>query len=200
MTPTGQDAIQAAAAFEPREKDFLHFFQQLEKEFPREMSRGALETAILRTQAISKFPQAEKMYFTREALEQASSFEVASHRAERFQGYAHIVDLGCSIGGDTLALAAAAHTIGIDRDPLRLAMAKENARVVGLAADFIQNNLLSAFPCFWPSPSTALFFDPARRAGGRRIFSVEGYHPPLSTVEKWLPDFPDMGVKLSPAV
>ncbi len=200
LTPAGQDAIQAAMELKPREKDFLGHFQRLCKNYPREIARGALETATLRGEAISKFPQSNKMYFIREALEQASSFEVANHRAERYQGYAQIIDLGCSIGGDTLALAEAALTIGIDRNPLRLAIANANMDALGLKAVFIQSDLISSFPCIRPSPLTALFFDPARRAGGRRILSVERYHPPLSTVVSWLPDFPAVGVKISPAV
>jgi len=47
---------------------------------------------------------------------------------------------------------------------------------------------------------TALFFDPARRDGERRINSVNQYHPPLSIVKRWLRTYPDIGVKLSPAV
>ena len=200
LTPTGQEAIRAAMELEPREKDFLTHFQHLSRQFPRDLARGALETAILRGAAQSKFPRAKKMYFTREALQQASSFEVASHRAKRFRGYTQIGDLACSIGGDTLAFAAVAPTIGIDRDPLRLAMAKANMHALGFAAGFIQSDLVSAFPCIQPSSSVALFFDPARRVDERRIFSVEQYHPPLSIVSNWLPDFPAMGVKISPAV
>jgi hypothetical protein len=200
LTSSGQEVIHAATNLAPREVDFLRHFQQLAKHYPREIARGALETAILRDQASSKFPQAGKMYFTRQALEQASSYQVASHRTERYRAFKRIIDLGCSIGGDTLVLSGAAPTIGIDRDPLRLAMARANLSALGLSADFIQNDLLNSFPCVKPSPSTALFFDPARRVDGRRIFSVEDYLPPLSIVNQWLPDFPAIGVKLSPAV
>jgi len=48
LSPTGQDAIQAAVDFAPREKDFLAHFQRLCKNYPREIARGALETATLR--------------------------------------------------------------------------------------------------------------------------------------------------------
>jgi hypothetical protein len=47
---------------------------------------------------------------------------------------------------------------------------------------------------------TVLFFDPARRENGRRIFNVEQYHPPLSTLRAWLPDYSALAVKLSPGV
>jgi hypothetical protein len=200
LTATGQEAIHAAMQLAPQEKDFLRHFQQLSRLFPRQIARSALETAILRRSAQSKFPQASCMYFTREALQQASSYEVASHRAARYQGFEHIGDLGCSIGGDTLAFAVVAPSFGIDRDALRLAMAKANMQALGLEASFIQTDLERSFPCMRSYASTGLFFDPARRENGRRIFSVEHYHPPLSIVSNWLPDFPNMGVKISPAV
>jgi len=199
LTPMGQDALATAMDITPKEKDFLPHFQHLSKTYPREIARGALEIAILRGEAKLKFPQAAQLYFTREALEQASSYEVAVHRAERFRGFAQIADLGCSIGSDTLALAEVAPTIGIDRDPLRLAMAQANLKALGLRADFIQTDLLSSFPCM-QYPSVALFFDPARRENGRRISSVKKYIPPLSIVTKWLSYYPALGVKISPAV
>ena len=199
LTPIGQNALATAMDVDPREKDFLTHFQNLSKIYPREIARGALEIAILRGEAKSKFPQADQLYFTREALEQASSYEVSSHRAERYRGYVQIADLGCSIGGDTLALADVAPTIGIDRDPSRLAMAQANTKALGLEADFIQTDLVSSFPCL-RYPSVALFFDPARRENGRRISSVKKYIPPLSTVANWLSYYPALGVKISPAV
>ena len=78
LSPAGQDALYAAMGLQPREKDFLRLYQTLAKRYPRKLARAALETAILRGQAQSKFPQAQKMYFTREPLEQASVYEVAA--------------------------------------------------------------------------------------------------------------------------
>jgi hypothetical protein len=111
------------------------------------------------------------------------------------------VDLGCSVGGDTLALAALAPTLGIDLDPLRLQMARANMKALGLAGRtaFVQADLSAHLPLH-PSAELALFFDPARRAAGRRVFSVRDYHPPLDVVQGWLPDHPALGVKISPGV
>jgi hypothetical protein len=149
------------------------------------------------------------MYFTREALEQASAYEVSAYRAERYRPYDFIADLGCSIGGDTLALAGAAPVLGLDIDPLRLAMAGANlcaaSGVNPFRSDrnlFILADLTASLP-FSPSSlpsSSALFFDPARRSAHRRAFSVHDYHPPLSIIREWLPFFPALGVKISPGV
>ena len=126
LTPTGQDALHAAKSLSPRESDFLAHLTSLSRRYPKELASAALEIAILRLEARSKFPEAAKMYFTRPALEQASGQAVASYRCQRFAGCARLLDLGCSIGGDTLALSRLAPTIGIDLDPLRLAMAAAN--------------------------------------------------------------------------
>ena len=196
LTREGQWALESAMAFEPREKDFLGDFQMLAKRFPRELARAALETAILRREAESKFPKAEVMYFTREAMEQASSWIVAEYRAARYQGLAHILDLGCSIGGDTLALSQVTQMTGIDMDALRLAMAQENAKALACEASFIESDL-NDFPL---PPADGAFFDPARRKDHRRAFTVEDYSPPLSIIKQWLPEIPAMGVKISPGV
>ena len=201
LTPAGQEVLLAAADFNPTEADFLSLFQVLSRQYPRELARAALTIAILRGKASTKFPQAEKMYFTRDALQQASSYEVSIHRAKRYEGYERIFDLGCSIGGDTLALAGVSPTIGIDLDPLRAAMARANLDALGFDTHIIQADLRSPLPIA-PRQTTAsaVFFDPARRANNRRIRSVEGYIPPLSTVTAWLQRIPALAVKISPGV
>lgn len=201
LTGRGQQALRDAQSLAPREEDFLAHLQRLRRQHPEELARAALEIAILRGEASVKFPFADRLYFTRAALEQASPYEVASYRAGRFRGFRLLADLGCSVGGDTLALAAAAPTVGVDMDPLRLAMARENLRALGLQerAAFVRADLARSLP-LGAAPETALFFDPARRAGGRRVFSVRAYLPPLSAVSGWLERFPAVGVKVSPGV
>jgi len=200
LTPAGQGALQAAAALEPREVDYLAHFQALRRRYPQELARAALEIAILRAEAGAKFPFAEKMYFTREALEQASAWQVADYRAGRYRGFDFILDLGCSLGGDTLALAGAALTLGIDRAPLRLCMAQANLAALGLdqRATLLQADLSQPLPLGGLSGEVGLFFDPARRTGGRRVYSVKAYQPPLEIVLQWLPAFPALGVEISP--
>jgi hypothetical protein len=201
LTPAGQQVLDHAHLLEPREVDFLRHYQHLEKTYPRDLARAALETEILRLEASSKYPQSDKMYFTREALEQSSSFMVSAYRAERYRPFDHLLDLGCSIGGDAINLGGFAPTIGIDIDPLRLAMAQANAEALGFADQvrFIQADLTCSLPV-GGSNQRAAFFDPARRTAGKRVFSVRDYMPPLDTVKDWLPDIPALGVKISPGV
>lgn len=201
LSPRGQTALAQAVSLQPREADFLKHFDLLDRLYPAELARAALEVAILRQEAAVKFPHAGRMYFTRPALEQATGFEVASYRSRRFDGLERLLDLGCSVGGDTQALAALAPTIGIDLDLVRLGMARANLEALGLAAraDFFQADLTTALPLWLPA-GAGLFFDPARRAGEQRIFSVRDYQPPLSILQGWLPRFPAAGVKISPGV
>lgn len=202
LTPDGQAALEAAQALHPQETTFLTHFTTLSRRYPPELARAALETAILRGEAGGKFPHAERMYFTRPALEQASGQEISTYRAARFRGFERLVDLGCSIGGDTLGLAGQAPVTAIDRDPLRLAMAQANLANLGYKerASFVQADLTRSLPLALGA-GTGLFFDPARRSQeGRRVFSVRDYQPPLAVVQGWVEKAPGLGVKISPGV
>jgi SAM-dependent methyltransferase len=199
LSPTGQAALAAATALAPSEETFLAHLQRLQKHYPAELAKAALETAILRVKAAAKFTRAAAMYFTREALEQASGERISRYRAERYAGCARVADLGCGIGGDTLGLAAVVPAVSaVDQDPLRLAMAAENLAAYGLRerVRWLQADL-TTLP--WPE-ADGFFFDPARRAAGRRKFSVRDYEPPLSQVLGWLAHAPAGGVKISPGV
>jgi len=201
LTPAGQEALQAAKALEPRERDFLRHFDNLCRQFPPNLSRAAIETAIWQQEAAKKFPNQPALYLTREALEQASNYEISIYRAERFSGMDIVLDLGCSVGSDTLAFAKFVPATGVDIDPLRLAMARANTELSPYKnpVDFVQADLQAPLS-FAVHASTGLFFDPGRRKGGRRALSVHQYAPPLSIVRQWLPLFPVLGVKISPGV
>lgn len=198
LTPTGQHALAAAAELGPTEESFLPCLTRLQKHFDSELAKAALETVILRHKARAKFVRADQMYFAREALEQASGETIARYRAERFAQFNSFADLGCGLGGDTLALAAHSNVAAVDSDPVRLALATQNLsaygvreRVTFIHADIAQMQLPRV---------DAFFFDPARRTAGRRRFSVHDYTPPLSIVRDWLTHTPALAVKISPGV
>ena len=162
---------------------------------PREAS-AVLQTLKLRAKATTKFPRyASSMLFTDEALQQASGPAARRYRARRF-GSQSVLDLCCGIGSDTLAFAAAGgQTLGLDIDPVRIAIARHNAGVMHHDARFEVADVRAPVPAGYD----CIFFDPARRdAQGRRIHDVERYTPPLSLVKDWRAD--EICVKLSPAV
>lgn len=202
LTPLGQQALAQAVALQPDEASYLRHYQSLCRRFEASLVHSALETAMLRRKAQAKTPFAENLYFTPEALEQASHWEIARYRAQRLQGTERIFDLGCSIGSDTLAFAQEAFTVGIELDALRIAIANANRRALQLEEQIhlVQADLTQPLTLRWSLKRAVAFFDPARRIAGRRRFHVESYQPPLSILNSWKARLPDIGVKLSPAV
>jgi hypothetical protein len=178
---------------------------QLRRRFSAEEAAGLLEVAIARQRASqqAKFSYAAEMFFTKTGLEQASGEVITNYRAARFVRHlppgSRIADLGCGIGGDSIALARHFHVTGVDLDPARLLFAQANAAALGLADHFETQQ--ADITNFDPTGFEAIFFDPARRtAAGRRLFSVEDYTPPLSISKKWLAQVPNLAVKISPGV
>ena len=201
LTPEGQQLLRETAVPPITTSNHLQIASRLRQRVDRALAQVVIETVLLRQHATAKFSRASEMYFTRPALEQASSEIVAAYRASKYfqAGLNHIADLGCGIGGDAIGLTAQAEVIGIDLDPLRLAMAQENVRAYGNGDSFLPvqsdvTNLLA-------SHVQAFFFDPARRdAHGRRLHSVALYQPPLSIIDRWRGEIAHGAVKISPAV
>ena len=79
LTPRGQAGLAEAAALAPTEAGFLRAFGKLTKHHPDDLARAALETVLLRDRAKPRHSLAERFYFTRESLEQASSEPVSRH-------------------------------------------------------------------------------------------------------------------------
>ncbi|HEY2910949.1 MAG TPA: class I SAM-dependent methyltransferase [Gemmataceae bacterium] len=197
ISPIGQEAIADAAALAPTEAEFLRHFEKLRKRYPAELAKAALETVLLRIRAREKHSNADRLYFTREALEQSSSEAVSKHRAKRFARFGHVLDLCCGIGIDAIELArAGCRVTAIDSDPLRLAMAWANAEACGAAIQFLEGDVLTM-----PLPSAdAAFVDPSRRDGERRYLDPAKYQPPLSAVLARFPlGFP-LAAKIAPGV
>lgn len=180
------------------EANFLRYTTKLRKHYPAEAVTAVLETSLLRRAAQAKFPQASQLYFTREALEQATPWLVANYRQRHFAAGSRLADLGCSVGGDALALAQSCPVLAIDRDPLRLAMLEANAQALGLSQQIsIQE---ADFTTLEFAGYAGLFIDPARRSNGKRIWDVEHYQPPLSTLERWRGQVPIHGAKVAPGI
>ncbi len=177
------------------EASTLRLLTTLRKDYTPEQSHAALEMARLRVKAVDKFgSDARAMFFTRDALEQASDPLVRQYRASRI-GTKRVVDACCGIGADSLALAAAGtDVIGIDQDMVRIEIARHNAHILGLDARFQIGDVCVGLP-----DAELVFFDPGRRdEQGRRIYDVDHYQPPLNTINKW--SHPQVVVKLSPGV
>jgi len=179
----------------------LQIASDLRQQVGAKYAAAALETTLLRQRGVAKFSQAANMFFTRAALEQASAEIVSTYRADRFAraGFKYIADLGCGIGGDSITLSARARVIGVDWDPVRLAMAQENVQIYGGGERFsaLQADLLSLSPI----AVEALFADPGRRdESGRRIYSLKQYRPPITFLTPWREKVPHQAIKIGPGI
>ena len=154
----------------------LRLGERLREEYPAEVVAVALTQHELRVAARARFRLADRMFFTRDGLEQASAEPVARHRAGRFASAAEIVDLCCGVGGDLIALAGGRPALAVDRDPVHLAMALRNAEVYG--AREVRGRCADVRDVGLPA-GAAVFVDPARRARGRRL-PPGASEPPLA--------------------
>ncbi|MDX2163232.1 MAG: class I SAM-dependent methyltransferase [bacterium] len=163
----------------------LALITRLRKDHTAEQARAGLEMARLRVKAVEKFgAAADRMFFTRDALEQASDPLIRRWRRAANGSGQHVFDVCCGIGSDSLAFAeSAASVTGIDLDPVRVEMARLNAAALGKTVQFA---VADAHTVTVPPETTLVFFDPARRDDdGKRIYDVERYQPPLSLIRTW---------------
>ncbi|TXK19210.1 class I SAM-dependent methyltransferase [Homoserinibacter sp. GY 40078] len=165
---------------------------------PPALVAAVLTQARLRTRARARFGDfADRMLFTPDGLEQATRLPVAAHHAGRFAraGLTSVADLGCGIGADAMAFAGLGlRVVAVERDEVTAALAAYNlapfpdARVVH--GDALDEE---------PDDVDGLWFDPARRSGGRRTMDPADWSPPLDAVFARAAQRPT-GVKLGPAI
>ncbi len=150
----------------------------LRRRWTPDQAAAVLTQADLRRRAVSKFGDAAgRLFLTRDALEQATRSDVARWRAERLRdaGATHVVDLGCGIGADALAFAAAGlAVVAVEFDPATAILAAANlgdaGRVVTGDAVALAGDLLAG--------GAAVFADPARRTASGRTWRVADLTPP----------------------
>lgn len=200
LTPHGQTVLAEATALAPDEKTYLQHHQHLTKRHSSSLARTALTTVLLRQKATAKFPFAHQLYYLKEALEQATSWPIAQHRAQRYAQAERILDLCASIGSDSLALAQHAPVIAHELDFLRCKIAQQNSNLIHTNHPILHvNSYINEYLYINKSLKTFLFFDPARRSDFKRKFNVNDYLPPLNTIHSWQ-NAQGIGVKLSPGV
>ena len=161
---------------------------------------SVLTQAKLRQKAQVKLGEfASRMLFTEAGLEQASRLSVAAHHANRYvrAGLSSVADLGCGIGADSLAFAAAGLSVtAVDADEVTAALATYNlapfpeAAVIHAKAEDVDL-----------SEVQGVFLDPARRTSGhsntQRLTRFEDYSPSLDFAFS-LADTHPTGIKLGP--
>jgi SAM-dependent methyltransferase len=185
LAPEGQDLLVEIGARTGLESD-LALGTRLRRDHPPELVAAAVTQNHLRQRAVPKFgPEAASMYFTHDALEQATRSTVARARARRLAAadVSAVVDLGCGIGGDLVALARAGLRVrGVERDTVRAAIARANLGALGLDGEIVEADLADVQPL----PDEVPFLDPARRDGHGRVFDPASMSPPWDVVSQFL--------------
>ena len=177
VSPGATEALaQAAAQPDPGS---LAAATALRRNWTPGQASAVLTQAELRRRAVTKFGDAAaRLFFTRDALEQATRADVARWRSERYRdaGATQVVDLGCGIGADALAFATAGlGVVAVEYDPATAVLAAANlgdaCTVVCGDAVELADDLLAG--------GAAVFADPARRtASGRTRVAVTLGAPP----------------------
>lgn len=164
---------------------------------------AALTQSALRAKATAKFGAAAAgMFFTADGLEQATRPQIAAGHAQRFVDAEvdTVFDLGCGIGSDAVAFAAAGLRVhAVDLDPATAAIAAANApSAVVEVADATTVSIPS---------DAAVWLDPARRTRGvaditgrtRRTFRLDELLPSWEFVTALGASGRAVGTKLSPS-
>ncbi len=198
LTDDGQRLLTRAGEVTSELPDELSRQTVLRREASPEHVAAALTQVELRSRASAKFGAlSSRMYFTPDGLEQATRLSVARHRAGRLEAFtaSAVIDLGCGIGGDLVAVAEAGITAaGVDLDPVRVAVAEANLTALGLPGAVAVADATTVDT----RPFDVAFADPARRGGHGRTFSPDGWAPPWSFVERLLAR--DSCVKVAPGL
>ena len=155
----------------------------------------------LRHRATAKFGEfAGRMLFTKAGLEQATRMSVSAHHAGRFAraGLTSVADLGCGIGGDSLAFAALGlRVLSVEADDVTAALAAYNLRPFGDAVEVRHGTAEQTNV----DDVDAVWLDPARRTMGHsetRRVSADDYSPNLDWTFALAARKP-AGIKLGPA-
>lgn len=180
---------------------------RMRRQLSPELAAAALTQESLRRKARTKFGDAAPgLFYTVDGLQQATRPNVAADRAARLvaAGVTRVVDLGCGLGSDALAFAAAGLEVtAVESDPATAILAQANAdqlaapdrliRVITGTAEDLAPRLLA-------DPGTAVFCDPARRDDRGRVWRVDQFSPGWDLVIGLLDGARVACVKLGPAL
>jgi THUMP domain-like/RNA cap guanine-N2 methyltransferase len=197
LSPDGRELLGRLSGEQAGPDRALELAQALRGRYPPGLVAAALTQQALRTAARAKFSRADAMLFTRDGLEQASSEITAAHSAARYPAGALVADLCCGIGGNLTALGRGRPVMAVDLDLVSLEFARHNARVYeaaeGLAAVCADARGVAL------AGVGAVFIDPARRAGGRRLAAGRS-EPPLRWCLDLAGQVPAVGIKAAPGL
>jgi SAM-dependent methyltransferase len=203
LSPNGARLLDRLSGVAVTPDQALTLAAELRARYPAELVAAALTQQELRAAARAKFSRADDMLFTRDGLQQASSELTAAHSARRFAGLDLVADLCCGIGGNLTAFVTKARrVVGIDSNLDALRFAGHNVAVSGATAEvaLVQTDVRDlGYAERRGVPPAALFIDPARRAGGRRLRAGDS-EPPLGWCYALVRHVPRVCIKAAPGL
>jgi len=197
LSPQGQELLGYLQQQADPADSALRLGTRLRARYPAGLAAAGMAQHELRRKGLAKFDRAMEMFFTRPGLEQASAEVIARHRSARYAGASYAADLCCGIGGDLIALANGRHVLAVDRDALALRIARANSEVYGVAGNVaavhgdVRDIDLSGVD--------AVFIDPARRTGQRRLRAGDS-EPPLDWCVSLADRVMQVGIKAAPGL
>lgn len=188
------EVLAAVAACSPAERAHQ---KTLRGRFPDDIVRAALALQDARQRAIGRLPHADRLWLTRTGLEQATTWEVALHKAARFAACDAVVDLCCGIGSDAAALSHHGHVTAVDRSPAMTLRAAWNAEVLGRTESF---NARCGDVTAEDWTGRVVHVDPDRRSGNDRPARwLEHYQPGLDWMQRLVATARGGAIKVGPA-
>ncbi len=161
----------------------------LRKKWSAEEVSIAIELTRARTSAKGRLDNADTIVSDLAGVQQTSSSAIAKWKAKRFAQHKQIVDVCCGVGGDLMYLPA--NSIGVDIDPLRCWMAKQNTGKEIVSADVRS---------YIGVENAMVLLDPSRRDSQGRRLSLETMQPTITEVQTICKKVRGGCVKLSPAI
>jgi THUMP domain-containing protein/RNA cap guanine-N2 methyltransferase len=197
LTVQGQALLEHLSVALAAGEDELRLSSRLRASHPPALVASAMTQVRLRERARAKFSNADRMYFTREGLEQASSERMARHHARRYAPYAGITELCTGIGGDLIGLAEGHAVLGVDKDPVHARLAALNAEQSGVGARV--RVVVADVRDIALGDARAAFVDPARRSDDRRLRGGAS-EPPLAWCFGLAEQVEAVGIKAAPGL
>jgi len=198
LTPEAQDLLSELGPLESTDAATTAVTRLRKAGRPAELVAVVVAQARLRGRAGPKFGEvASGLLLTDAGLQQATRREVADWHARRMRaaGVTTVADLGCGIGADSLAFAAAGMSVrGVERDPVTAAIAAFNLRThpgAEIRRAEAETAGLDGVDGIW--------LDPARRTSSRRLNDPRDWSPSLGFAFGLGERYPT-GVKLGPGL
>ncbi|MFM9872288.1 MAG: methyltransferase domain-containing protein [Fimbriimonadaceae bacterium] len=167
---------------------------KLGDKYSPEYSRWAFGQWEMRKRGREKFTRAAMMQFTRQGLEMATHERIAAYHASLFPTGVEVLDAGCGIGADLMALGARGPVVGVDNNREHVNCARHNLSVYGFKGKVGRGDALDVLAKGWDF----VFCDPGRRDDGQRLISPDDYQPNVEALRQYLKRAKRGVIKLSP--